>query len=65
MSTRIERVVEKGRQQDPEFAGEDLRYWLAQPIEARLSCVEVLRRQAYGVPPGLPRLARVVEKVRR
>jgi len=41
----------------PRGAG-DLHYWLAQPVEARLAAVEVLRRQQDGYDAG-QRMARV------
>jgi len=61
MSTRVEKVVERGSLGDPGGRDDDLRYWLAQSPEARLSCVEILRRQSYG---DTPRLQRTVEVIR-
>ena len=40
----------------------DLRYWLAQPVQARLAAVEVLRQQMAG-PDAERRLQRVCRVV--
>ena len=43
-------------------ASDDLRYWLSQPVQARLAAVEELRRQTpgYDAQPRLQRVCRII-----
>ena len=41
---------------------EDLAYWLNQTPDARVSAVEILRRQYYGSSERLQRVSRVIER---
>lgn len=48
-------------------ADDDVRYWLTQPIAARIAAVEVLRRRVYGgahdgTGSRLQRVHRVVDR---
>jgi hypothetical protein len=59
----MERVVHKSQLADHERqAAADLRYWLLQPIQARLAAVEVLREQMYPnyAEQGFQRVCRIV-----
>jgi hypothetical protein len=65
MTSRMQRVVKKGTLKAHAFDRDDLDYWLGQSAEARISCVETLRRQYYGNAPRLQRVARVVRNPQR
>lgn len=59
----MERVVHKTQLADRDAqAAEDLRYWLSQPMEARLAAVELLREQMYPnyAQQGFQRVCRIV-----
>jgi hypothetical protein len=59
----MERVVHKTQLADRDAqAAADLRYWLSQPIEARLAAVELLREQMYPnyAQQGFQRVCRIV-----
>ena len=60
MVTQMDKVVVHGTLGDLDDRLEDLRYWLAQTPDERISCVEILRRQNYGDTPRLQRVARVI-----
>ncbi len=44
-------------------ASDTLRYWLSQPVAARIAAVEELRRQmpGYDAQPGLQRVCRITQ----
>jgi hypothetical protein len=50
---------------DPTSARDDASYWRQQPPALRLAAVELLRRQVYGAPTRLLRIARVVQRESR
>jgi hypothetical protein len=59
----MERVVHKTQLADRDAqAAADLRYWLSQPIQARLAAVELLREQMYPnyAQQGFQRVCRIV-----
>ena len=59
----MERVVHKTQLADPDAqTAADLRYWLSQPIAARLAAVELLREQMYPnyAQQGFQRVCRIV-----
>jgi len=58
--TKMEKVVERGQLGEDDDILMDLEYWLSRPAEERVSCVEILRRQSYGNPPRLQRVAQLV-----
>jgi hypothetical protein len=60
MVTQMDKVVVRGQLGDRDDRLEDLRYWLAQTPDERISCVEILRRQNYGDTPRLQRVAQVI-----
>lgn len=47
---------------DPEAARDDASFWRRQPPAARLAAIEILRRQVYGAPARLLRIARVLQR---
>lgn len=61
----IRKVVKKFRLADVDDIRQDLEYWLRRPPEERLAAVELLRRQMYGPPTRLQRIARVVQRSQR
>jgi hypothetical protein len=58
----IKRTVRIRPLRDPAAASDDASYWRRQPAAARLAAVEFLRRQVYGAPARLLRVARVVQR---
>lgn len=60
MMARIQKVVERGVLGTDRRGASDLRYWLKQTPERRISCVEELRRQNYGDTPRLQRVAEII-----
>jgi hypothetical protein len=58
----IQKVVAKYELNDPDAARRDLEYWLSRPPEERVEAVEILRRQFYGNPGRLQRVARVIQR---
>lgn len=58
----MEKVVKFRRLGDPSGAREDLEYWLSRSPEERVAAVEFLRRQYYGDPGRLQRVARVIKR---
>jgi hypothetical protein len=57
----IEKVVAKHELNDPDAARRDLEYWLSRTPEERVEAVEILRRQLYGNPGRIQKVARVVD----
>jgi hypothetical protein len=60
MVTKMEKVFERGQLGEHDDILMDLKYWLSRPPDERVSCVEILRRQSYGNPPRLQRVAQFV-----
>jgi hypothetical protein len=58
----IEKVVAKYDLTDPDAARRDLEYWLTRTPEERVEAVEILRRQFYGNPGRIQKIARVIQR---
>ena len=56
------KVVKLHHMDEYDEVKENLRYWLTRPPEERLDAVDELRRQAYGDPQRLQRVARVIQQ---
>ncbi len=61
----IQKVVTRWKLGDPAAEKADLAYWLSKTPEERIEAVEVLRRQVYGSPSRLQRIARVIQRPQR
>jgi len=56
----MERTVSRSNLHSPQQQADDLAYWLAQPVQARIDALEVLRQQnTQGQPHADIRLQRV------
>jgi len=58
----IEKTVKKYNLNDRDLIKSDLRYWLSQPPEERISAVEILRRQYDGNTARLQRTVRIIQQ---
>ena len=58
----IKKVVRKHNLNDYSEIEDNLSFWLTKTPSERISAVEFLRRQFYGRPTRLQRLARVIQR---
>ena len=61
----MEKIVTRWKLGDPAAEKADLAYWLSKTPEERIAAVEILRRQVYGSPSRLQRVARVIQRPQR
>jgi hypothetical protein len=60
----LKKEIQKRNLQDLSTPKSDLAFWLKKSPEERVAAVDFLRRQYYGTPTGLQRVARVVQRPR-
>jgi hypothetical protein len=61
----IRKIVKKHDLDNFSEIRQNLEYWLSRPPEERLAAVDALRRQYYGDPQRLQRVARVILRKHR
>lgn len=61
----IVKTIKRYSLSNKESIKSDLKYWLSQPEEVRISTVEILRRQMYGSEQRLQRSDCFIQKIQR
>ncbi len=58
----IKKIIRKSKLHERSQKGDDLNYWLKQPVVKHLEAVDYLRRHYYGNTARLQRVYKVVKR---
>ena len=59
----MKKIIRKANLSGFSEVKENLKYWLSLSPEERISAVESLRRQSYGVSERLQRVSKIIKRI--